>query len=61
MTGGEILRTSGLRQTYETGRGSILIRGKANIEDEKSAAARRKKGNKNAIVITELPYLTNKV
>ena len=49
-TGGIILGNSGIRQAYETGRGSITIRSKAVIEE---------KNGKNYIVITEVPYGVN--
>ena len=49
-TGGIILGNSGIRQAYETGRGSITIRSKAEIVD---------KGNHSEIVITEVPYSVN--
>jgi DNA gyrase/topoisomerase IV subunit A len=41
----------GLKELYETGRGSFILRGKANIET---------KGDREKIIITELPYQTNK-
>jgi DNA gyrase subunit A len=47
-----ILGRSGIRQAYETGRGSILIRGRSQIEEMK--------GNREAIIITEIPYQVNK-
>ena len=50
-TGGIILGTSGIREAYETGRGRIVIRGKADIE---SGATHDK------IVISEIPYGVNK-
>ena len=49
-TGGIILGNSGIRQAYETGRGSITIRSKAEIEDH---------GNHSNIIITEVPYGVN--
>ena len=49
-TGG-IIGTEGIREAYETGRGSIRVRGRARIED---------RGNKAAIVVTEIPYQVNK-
>ena len=49
-TGGIILGNSGIRQAYETGRGSITIRSKAEIEEH---------NGHNAIVITEVPYGVN--
>lgn len=49
-TGGVILGNSGIRKAYETGRGTITIRSRAQIEEE---------GNHNNIVITEVPYGIN--
>lgn len=49
-TGGIILGNSGIRQAYETGRGTITIRSRATIEEN---------GNHNQIVITEVPYGVN--
>ena len=49
-TGGIILGNSGIRRAYETGRGSITIRSRAEIEEH---------GNHSNIVITEVPYGVN--
>ena len=49
-TGGIILGNSGIKKAYETGRGSITIRSKAEIED---------KGKHQNIIITEVPYGVN--
>ena len=49
-TGAIILGNSGIRKAYETGRGSITIRSRAEIEE---------KGNHSNIVITEVPYGVN--
>lgn len=49
-TGGIILGNKGIRQAYETGRGSITIRSRAEIEEH---------ANHSNIVITEVPYGTN--
>ena len=49
-TGGIILGNKGIKNAYETGRGSIVIRSKATIEDV---------GNHSNIVITEVPYGVN--
>ena len=46
-TGGIILGNSGIRKAYETGRGSITIRSKAEIEE---------KNGHSSIIITEVPY-----
>ncbi|MEW5322255.1 DNA topoisomerase IV subunit A [Geobacillus thermoleovorans] len=51
-TGGIIQGKDGIRKAYETGRGKIIIRAKAAIEQGK--------GGKKHIVITELPYEVNK-
>ncbi len=51
-TGAIILGRSGIRQAYETGRGAILIRGKAHIEEMRK--------EREAIIITEIPYQVNK-
>jgi len=52
-TGGFIYGREGIRAAYETGRGVIQIRARAIIE-------RDRKGERESIVITELPYQTNK-
>jgi DNA gyrase subunit A len=52
-TGGIILGRSGIRSAFETGRGSIIIRALAEIEE-----SQRK--DRQAIIITELPYQVNK-
>ena len=49
-TGGIILENSGIKKAYETGRGSITIRSKAEIEEH---------AGHNQIVITEVPYGVN--
>lgn len=51
-TGGIILGRSGIRSAYETGRGSILVRGRAHIEEIRK--------DRDAIIITEIPYQVNK-
>ncbi|PAX60378.1 DNA topoisomerase (ATP-hydrolyzing) subunit A [Brunnivagina elsteri] len=55
-TGALILGTSGIREAYLTGRGSITMRGVANIE----TIEQRGRPDREAIIITELPYQTNK-
>ncbi|MHC1585820.1 MAG: DNA gyrase subunit A [Candidatus Syntropharchaeia archaeon] len=50
-TGGYILGREGIKRAYETGRGTIKIRAKVDIE---------KKGKKELIVIKEIPYQVNK-
>lgn len=51
-TGGIICGRDGIKQAYETGRGKITLRAKAVIE--------RQKGNKDSIIVTEIPYQVNK-
>ena len=52
-TGGQILGLSGLYKAYTTGNGTIVIRSKADIENNA-------KNGKNSIIITEIPYMVNK-
>ena len=51
-TGGIILGRSGCRSAMHTGRGSVIMRGKAEIEETKQG--------RYAIIITEIPYQVNK-
>ncbi len=46
-TGGVIYGTEGVKEAFRTGRGKVVLRGKAEIES---------KGNKQQIIITEIPY-----
>ncbi|MFN9598505.1 MAG: DNA gyrase subunit A, partial [Dolichospermum sp.] len=55
-TGAQILGISGIKDAYTTGRGSITMRGVANIE----TIEQRNRPDREAIIITELPYQTNK-
>lgn len=50
-TGALIMGRGGIRRAYETGRGSVIIRAKAEIEEH---------GNKARILVTEIPYQVNK-
>ena len=52
-TGGYIVGRSGIRQAYETGRGSVTIRSKVEIEELRDG--------KHKIIIKEIPYLVNKL
>ncbi|MGQ0516701.1 DNA gyrase subunit A, partial [Bacillus sp. D-CC] len=51
-TGGIIQGIDGIKKAYETGKGKIIIRGKAEVETVR--------GGKQQIVITEIPYEVNK-
>lgn len=51
-TAGEILGYSGIRRAYETGRGSIIMRAKTQIEEDGKGKPR--------IIVTEIPYQVNK-
>ena len=55
-TGGQILGREGIKDTFTTGRGSITMRGVADIEIIEQPG----RPDKDAIVITQLPYQTNK-
>ena len=50
--GALIMGTDGIRQSYETGRGSITVRAKAHVESTKTG--------RNRLVFTEIPYMVNK-
>jgi DNA gyrase subunit A len=56
-TGGEIVGNAGIREAYTTGKGSIMLRGVAQIEE---VAQSRGNKRRTAIVVTELPYQVNK-
>lgn len=51
-TGAMILGRSGIRKAYETGKGSVTIRAKAEIEEQSNGKSR--------IIVSELPYQVNK-
>ncbi|MBI2995936.1 MAG: DNA gyrase subunit A [Candidatus Melainabacteria bacterium] len=53
-SGGQIMGVSGIKEAYETGRGSIAVRGHVSIEEVPSSSGR---GMVTGIVVTELPYL----
>ena len=55
-TGAQILGRQGIKDAYTTGRGSITMRGVANIE----TVSNKGRQDKEAIIVTELPYQTNK-
>ena len=50
-TGGLIIGRNGIRSAQQTGRGSVVLRGKAEIDE---------KNNRNSIIISEIPYQVNK-
>ena len=51
-TGGIIMGVSGIKQAYHTGRGKVVVRGRAELEEYKEGRQR--------IIISELPYQVNK-
>jgi DNA gyrase subunit A len=55
-TGAKILGVSGIKEAYTTGRGSVVMRGVASMETLEYAGRQ----DREAIIITELPYQTNK-
>jgi len=57
-TGGEILDDTGIREAYRTGRGIIPVRGVAKTETIIIEGKRRRE--RTAIVVTELPFQVNK-
>lgn len=56
-TGGELIYSHSIEELYQTGKGSITIRGVLNTEEVNLGKGKHKK---NAIIITELPYQINK-
>ncbi len=57
-TGGEIVDTEGVKQTYLTGRGIIPVRGITKIE--KVIVGKRRQRETKAIIVSEFPYQVNK-
>ncbi|MBB1095931.1 DNA gyrase subunit A [Limosilactobacillus agrestis] len=51
-TGGVVMGKSGIRKAYETGRGTITVRAKVDIEEQKNG--------KQRIIVHEIPYMVNK-
>lgn len=51
-TGGLVMGKSGIRRAYETGKGTITLRAKTEIQEEKNG--------KQRIIVTEIPYMVNK-
>jgi len=56
-TGGELIYSPAIEELYETGKGSLTIRGVINNEEINLGKGKHKK---NALIITELPYQINK-
>lgn len=59
-TGGKILGGSGSKSLYQTGHGSIIMRATCHMEVITSSSKAGGSKSRNAIVVTELPYMTNK-
>ncbi|MGB7247698.1 MAG: DNA topoisomerase (ATP-hydrolyzing) subunit A [Phormidesmis sp.] len=55
-TGAQIIGNKGIQEAYTTGRGSVTMRGVASIETQEN----RGRPDRETIIITELPYQTNK-
>ncbi|MDM7988265.1 MAG: DNA gyrase subunit A [Smithella sp.] len=51
-TGATIMGTEGIHKAYTTGRGSIMVRGRVDVEENKKG--------RDTIIITEIPYQVNK-
>ena len=56
-TGGEIIGTDGIQEAYATGKGSIPVRGVAQVEELQIGRGRHRR---TALIVTELPYQVNK-
>ncbi|MBD2292267.1 DNA gyrase subunit A [Anabaena sphaerica FACHB-251] len=56
-TGGEIVGNSGIREAYTTGKGGIVLRGVATLEEIPPTRGSKRR---TAIIVTELPYQVNK-
>ena len=56
-TGGELIHSEAIKELYETGKGSITIRGVIHTEEINLGKGKHKK---NALIITELPYQISK-
>ena len=56
-TGGEIIGTEGIQEAYATGKGSIPVRGVAQVEELQIGRGRHRR---TALIVTELPYQVNK-
>ncbi|ABO16627.1 DNA topoisomerase (ATP-hydrolyzing) subunit A [Prochlorococcus marinus] len=56
-TGGELIHSAAIEELYETGKGSLTIRGVINMEEVNLGKGKHKK---NALIITELPYQISK-
>ncbi|MDM9381566.1 DNA gyrase subunit A [Chlorogloeopsis sp. ULAP01] len=56
-TGGEIVGDAGIREAYATGKGSIVLRGVAQVEEVLGGRGSKRR---TAIVVTELPFQVNK-
>ncbi|PIG91045.1 DNA gyrase subunit A [Gloeocapsopsis sp. IPPAS B-1203] len=56
-TGGEIIGTAGIREAYSTGRGSMTLRGVAQVEEVPGGRGSKRR---TAIIVTELPFQVNK-
>lgn len=63
-TGAQIRQSAGISTAYHEGRGSVIMRGTVAIEEDDASRGRKGRGSRSsggpAIVITELPYQTNK-
>ena len=58
-TGGLIMGLAGAKSLYESGHGSVIVRAKCHIEQITSTTKAGSR-TRNAIIVTELPYMTNK-
>lgn len=59
-TGGKIMGTTGSENLFRTGQGSIIMRAETHIENIQYSSRSGAKSSRNAIIVTQLPYMTNK-
>jgi DNA gyrase subunit A len=59
-TGGKIMGTTGSENLFKTGQGSIIMRAETHIENIQYSSRSGAKSSRNAIIVTQLPYMTNK-
>ena len=55
-TGGELLDLRGLESAYATGRGSVTLRAKIELETAKTGRSRASSSTRESLIITEIPY-----
>lgn len=59
-TGGTMLAGAGLADAYAAGRGGVTLRASVAVESPEEGSKRRRRSDRELLVITEIPYQTNK-